>query len=93
MDGLLYGQIDIQGALQTNGRRLLQLQQNVAFIHRGHESFAGAEVSCYADEQCSNGHERCAQRMLECSFKHRAIDTEDSAHDPRLAVPVFLEQQ
>ena len=89
----LHRQIDLQRTLQADGRGLLQLQQDVALIHRGHKGFAGAQVGGHAQCQRGQGHSRCALWVAQCRFQQRCVQAQSAAHDPRLAVRMLLEQQ
>ena len=59
-DGLLHCQVNLQRALQPDGRRLLQLQQDIALVHRRHERLARAEVGHHTQCQGRDGDRRCA---------------------------------
>ena len=91
-DGFLHGQVDVARAVQPDGGRLLQLQQDVALVHRRHEGLAGAQVGHHAQHQGRQRHGCGPQRVGQRGIQHRAVQAQRAAHHPGLAVRMRLEQ-
>ena len=90
---LLHRQVQFQRTLQRDRRRLLQLHQDVAFVHGRHETLAGTEIRANADQQDQHRNPECAGWVGEDFFQKWTVYRTHLAHQPRLMVLALLQQQ